>query len=533
MSEKKSKLNRRKFLLQASTTGATLAGSNLLISLLTSCTTKTTKQETSTSTIFPSRNDALTLDDRYKYQVLISQDTVIGKNLLFGYNADYNALLSIPGVTNEYLLWTNHESINRVNMHEFNHRANNQELTKEEIQKERKAVGGSVVHIKRNPNGDWSAILGSKHNKRFTGTMHIPFSGNHKVKKKTYAEGTLGNCAGGFTPWGTILSGEENFETFYGSAHYQKGKVSYEKSKLGWEKFFPNPPEHYGYVVEINPFTGKTQKHVSMGRFAHESATVTIAADGRPVVYTGDDTADQCLYKFVGKNKNDLSVGELFVADLKQNKWISLDYDKNKLLQKYFDSQTDVLVYCREAADIVGGTKLDRPEDIEVHPTTKQVYVALTGNEEAQRLGSIIRLSETNNDPLSESFTWETILTGGPESGVAFPDNMAFDSEGNLWLTNDMPDKQMHRGSYAVFGNNGLFKIPIVNNQLGKPEQIASAPTDAELTGPFFHAESGDLFLSVQHPGVTTSDPANWTSHWPNGGNSKPLSSVVVISKKG
>ena len=65
--------------------------------------------------------------------------------------------------------------------------------------------------------------------------------------------------------------------------------------------------------------------------------------------------------------------------------------------------------------------------------------------------------------------------------------------------------------------------------QKGKAIQVASAPVDAELTGPWFSPDCKTLFLSVQHPGSKSKSLDQLTSNWPDGGNSVPKSSVICL----
>jgi secreted PhoX family phosphatase len=109
---------------------------------------------------------------------------------------------------------------------------------------------------------------------------------------------------------------------------------------------------------------------------------------------------------------------------------------------------------------------------------------------------------------------------------------MAFDPRGNLWFTSDMSGSLMNKEEkYKPFGNNGLFVFDVQNDQV---IQVASAPMDAEFTGPYFSPDGSSLFLSVQHPGETSTslDKNGLSSHWPDGGDSIPRSAVLVISGK-
>ena len=123
----------------------------------------------------------------------------------------------------------------------------------------------------------------------------------------------------------------------------------------------------------------------------------------------------------------------------------------------------------------------------------------------------------------------DTFLSGGEETGFACPDNLAFDNGGNLWFTSDISGGAMNKGPYVSFKNNGLFVLLRSGENAGEVVQIASAPVDAELTGPFFTPDGKTLFLSVQHPGGQSNSLNELTSHWPDGGDSLPSPSVVTI----
>ena len=83
---------------------------------------------------------------------------------------------------------------------------------------------------------------------------------------------------------------------------------------------------------------------------------------------------------------------------------------------------------------------------------------------------------------------------------------------------------------YMSFGNNSLYVIPRSGSQAGEVIRVASAPTDAELTGPWFSPDGSTLFLSVQHPGERTKDLRKLTSKWPFDKDGIPKSSVVTIT---
>ncbi len=142
--------------------------------------------------------------------------------------------------------------------------------------------------------------------------------------------GTLNNCAGGSTPWGTTLHGEENFNQYFGTsspvvedpreprlARYGISRTSL--SERRWDQVDrrfdlaqePNEPNRFGWVVELDPYDPQSVpvKHTALGRFKHEGATVGIAEDGRVVAYSGDDERFEYIYKFVSSRTFDPGQG--------------------------------------------------------------------------------------------------------------------------------------------------------------------------------------------------------------------------------
>ena len=351
---------------------------------------------------------------------------------------------------------------------------------------------------------------------------------------KTTVIGTHSNCSGGITPWKTFLTCEENYDQFYGETEHQiDGSTYHRTSAFGWENFYKNPPEHYGWVVEIDPKNGTAQKHIALGRFAHECCTLFQLKDKRVVAYSGDDGNDQHLYKFISSAPNSLKEGTLYVADTENGKWISLDWASQPVLKNAFESQTEVLIRAREAAKLLGATELNRPEDIEKAPITGNVFISLTNNKtKGDFHGSILKIEEGNNEHDSLYFSASVYMAGGGGNGFSCPDNLAFDLSGNLWMTTDMSGSVMNKeeGPYMDFKNNSLFVIPRIGKDAGKVIRVANAPRDAEFTGPWFSPDGKTLFLSVQHPGEQTIDLNNPTSRWPFDKDNIPKPTVVAIT---
>ena len=475
--------------------------------------------------ISPSTRDTVVLADGLDWDVLIRYGDKISKADTFGFNNDYLAFL--PGADPDSgILWANHEYVHPMFVSNYVGGAKSREQVDEEMYN----VGGSIMRVKRE-KGKWKIERDNDFNKRITAKTTIPFNWHEPIYHSTTAMGTVFNCAGGVTPWGTILTCEENYDSFYKERDFETGRIIEDIPTLGWGEYYDNPPEHYGWVVEVDPMTGEAQKHIALGRCAHECATTVELEDKRVVVYTGDDRVDQCIYKFVSDEPGSLRTGKLYVADVDNGTWRSLDFEDNPVLRTKFKNQTEVLIRLREAARLVGGTPLARPEDIEIDPVTGHVLVALTNNiPRGNYFGEILKIEEADGKFDSLSFKGESFIAGGEETGFACPDNLAFDTAGNLWFTSDISCYAAKKDPYTPFGNNGLFVMPRQGPQEGKVIQIASAPNDAEFTGPFFAPDGKTLFLSVQHPGETSRSMNSLTSHWPGGGENIPKPSVITIS---
>lgn len=470
--------------------------------------------------LFPSSDDRLLLAEGFQWDLLIGWGDAINPTEKFGFNCDFIGFIPDKKNPDEAFLFVNHESPNPL----FTHGKKLLTKNKDHIIAEQKEVGGSLLRLRRQ-RGKWNVVKNHTANRRYDGTTPIPFTQGIEIEKSRHAIGTLGNCGGGVTPWGSFLTCEENYDQYYGEV---KNSRRIETACVyDWQKVFQHPPQHYGWVVEIDPKSGSSKKLVSLGRFAHEAALVTPTKDGRTAVYMADDANDQHIYKFISSKPNTLEEGQLFVANTEKGEWLSLDV-RNVSLKNY-KSQTEIMIYARDAAKILGATPLDRPEDMDRDPITGAILVALTNNKPKNRPhGSLLKIVENDNNPLSMGFKASTFLLGG--DNFSCPDNVTFDRNGNLWIAVDMAGSEMHKPPYEKFKNNGLFVIPVRGPNAGQVVQIASAPKDAELTGPCFSDDQRTLFLSVQHPGETTVDYAYPTSHWPDGKGKTPRPSVVTIT---
>ncbi len=348
--------------------------------------------------------------------------------------------------SDEGLLVMNHEYINPEYFYaiEANTSATDwmAPFTLEKARKAQAGHGVSVVHVKRSADGSWSHVKDSRFNRRIHGNTPISIQGpaaGHPLMR-TAADptgmevlGTLNNCANGWTPWGTYLTCEENWNGYFGAPtsgasiapafQDQKAEIINGQSRYGITKegfgyrwhtvdprfdadVNPNEPHRFGWVVEIDPFdpTSKPVKRTALGRFKHENAEVVIANNGKVVVYMGDDERNEYIYKFVSTgtfdranptsaaNRRLLESGTLYVArfdagattgdQMGTGVWLPLVAGQGSLTAANgFANQAELLIKTRQAADRVGATMMDRPEWIAANPKKAgEVYITLTNN---------------------------------------------------------------------------------------------------------------------------------------------------------
>ena len=495
--------------------------------------------------ISPSTLDDIVVPSGYRYNVVRVYGDEIAAGQPFGYNADFIGYLPIDLLdggrsSRDGLLWVNHEYPAPLLQYGYTGGPKNAE----QIRLERNSVGGSIFRVQRQSNGTWSFVSDAL-NRRITGftpaLLTGPVAGSAYVNGVTEATGSVGNCSGGLTPWGTVLSCEENVDG-YGEPLEDDGS--------GWDESYI--PQQHGWIVEVDPFNASSspRKHTALGRFRHENAAVTVSPSGRVVVYMGDDLIDAIVYKFVTDGAYDpanreanlklLESGKLYAANFQSGTWVLLDYNAQEALRTaeddegnlLFAGQADVLADATAAALVLRATPTDRPEDIEVHPRTGQVYIAFTNNANHGNFhGQIVRLSEGEGGPEATGFEWEFFATGGPQSGFSSPDNLVFDAYGNLWMVTDISSSRVATGIYEFQGNNAMFYFATEGADAGRAYQFASGPNQAELTGPFWTPDGSTMFLSVQHPGEELESLEALSSHWPNlNGDPLPRPGVVAIT---
>ncbi|GGD26618.1 PhoX family protein [Nocardioides daphniae] len=392
--------------------------------------------------VAPNRADEVTVPDGFTAELLIAwgdpvtrhapafdvrRQSAAAARSQFGYNNDYVGLVPHPARKDRALLVVNHEYTDEPLMFPAGTH------TPEQVLEVAIANHGmSVVEVQqgRSP-GQWSVVnpRSTRYNRRLHDRTVFdvtgPAAGDPRLRTQADPSGrrvlgTFNNCAGGTTPWGTVLSGEENFNQYFDAsgdldpryaASYARYGIS--GSGRGWSQVDarfdltaePHEPFRFGWVVEVDPTDphSRPRKHTMLGRFKHEGANVTVARSGHVVAYMGDDERGDYLYRFTSRHTYDprpsararrhnmslLSEGTLWVARLTGDgtadgvhdgtgEWIKLADERRSYVPGM--SLADVLIDTRLAADAVSPTRMDRPEDVEVNPVNGRVYAALTNN---------------------------------------------------------------------------------------------------------------------------------------------------------
>ncbi len=526
----------------------------------------------------------------------------------FGYNNDFVGYFPMPGADDPAahgLLVVNHEYTNEELMFPGLGRQDGKGvdfrgMTRELVDIEMAAHGGSVIEIRRQ-DGRWTVVPDSPYARRITAATPMvltgPAAGTDRVK--TAADptgraplGMINNCAGGTTPWGTWLTCEENIN-YYFSGTLPAGAPEAANHKrfnlpagaYAWGRFHerfdvgrePNEPNRFGWVVEIDPFDPASvpKKRTALGRFKHEGAAGIVAKRGQYVIYQGDDERFDYVYKFVTAGRVDsgdrdlLDSGTLHVARFDadgRGTWMPLVFGQGPLTpENGFASQADVVIGARLAADRLGATKMDRPEDVEANPKTGKVYVMLTNNGKRRadqvdganpradnRFGHIVELTPDDGDHAATGFAWEILVRCGdpgiaavgatfssattPNGWFGMPDNCAVDGLGRLWVATD------GNAPSRTGRNDGIWAMETEGAGRGTGKHFFRVPHGAEMCGPYFTPDDTTFFVAVQHPGEADEEdpkavPATFeapATRWPDFDPAMPpRPAVLTITRRG
>lgn len=528
-----------------------------------------------------------------------TKQSVESQSKQFGYNCDYIAYFPLPiGSDNSDhgLLFVHHEYPNPHVMFPGYVSPDadvGKTISQEHVDVSLASVGHSVIEIEKK-DGQWRVVEGSQYARRISALTPMTITGpaaGHAMMK-TSADptgasviGTAMNCSGGRTPWGTALSSEEwAYSLFGGEAektaiteHLNRSGM-WNEDYYGAARFYdrfnvekePNELNRWQWAVEVDPYDPNwvPVKRTALGRGGYEGANTTLNKDGRVVVYRGDDDYFEYLYRFVSDgtydpndraaNRDLLDKGMLSVARFDSNGtliWIPLVHGLNGLTaENGFADQGEVLIKTRQAADKVGATPMDRPEDFEVNPVTGRVYAVMTKNKNRKadalnavnsraenRWGHIVELIPPGEgkdaDHAAAVFKWDIlVLCGDPskkEEGATFhaettedgwfvtPDNIAFDQRGRLWVATDGQNDFDHA--------DGVFAIETDGPKRGLAKALFAAPTGAEVSGPMFTPDGKTLFISIQHPAEDSETIEKLTTLWPDFKDGMPARPAVVV----
>ncbi|MFC9795041.1 PhoX family protein [Streptomyces sp. NPDC127584] len=522
----------------------------------------------------------------------------------FGYNNDFLSLLPLRGEHDRQVLVANHEYTDEVLMFRDYDAA---DPTREQVEIAWAAHGLSVVVVQEERRTGRLTPVSRHHlNRRLHTTSRFeltgPAAGSDLLKTSADPRGrivlgTLNNCAGGTTPWGTTLHGEENFNQYFANGSSVTDKrygVGTGATERKWERFDkrfdlkqePNEVHRQGWVVELDPYDPEStpKKRTALGRFKHEAAQPRLTADGRPVVYMGDDERFDYFYKFVSSRrmkKGDsraarahnltlLDEGTLYVAKLTgDSPAAEIDGTGKHPSDGEFDGSgvwiplatgnvshvpgmtaEEVYVFTRLAGDKVGATKMDRPEDVEPSPRTGRVYVALTNNtdrgkpgkaaaDEANprnlnKHGQILELAENWDDPSSDGFAWRLFLVAGDPNDPAtyfagYPKEKVSQISCPDNVAFDPHGNLWISTDGAQLGSHdGLFGVATQGERRGELKQFLTVPRGAETCGPLI--QDRRVLVAVQHPGeIDGASVENPKSEWPDGPGKIVRPSVVAV----
>lgn len=499
---------------------------------------------------------------------------------VFGENTDGMELFEYQG---HQLIAVNHEYANP----KLNLAANEGgvPLSSDDVLKLQNLQGLAVFEVVEGADG-WEVVVDSPFNRRITQNTPMTIAGpaaGHRLLQTaadpagTTVLGTMNNCGAGKTPWGTYLTCEENFNGYFGIPDQPEdwnhtdafkrygvgnnGRYSYENFDARFDlSQNPNEPNRFGYIVEIDPTDPNSTpvKRTALGRFKHENAAVTLAADGRVVVYMGDDERGEFMYKYVsngayqtgGTTEGLLDDGVLYAAKFYDNgtgEWLALTPESTGM------DAAEILIHSRIAGSAVGATTMDRPEWVAVNPLAVEGYCCLTNNKnrgikpnaggddtspngpnprEANKYGQIVRWYPENDNHAAVDFTWDLyVMAGNPDvadgaykgsdnvnSGNMFnsPDGMMFDSKGMLWIQTDGDDS--NEGEFAGMGNNQMLVGDPVTGEIAR---FMTGPKGSEVTGITWSSDRRTLFVGIQHPAAP----------FPMGEGKLARSSVVAIKR--
>ncbi|MBX3350625.1 MAG: PhoX family phosphatase [Nitrospira sp.] len=458
--------------------------------------------------------------------------------------------------------------------------------TQEKTNKSLNAHGVSIIEVTKRTGfpwdwkrrrGKWDVVRPSPFARRITGMTPIEIGGPAAGDARLITSedptgrrvlGTLNNCAMGFTPWGTYLACEENFNGYFrknGTQTNLEKRYGITAAGFGYlwhttDRRFrvdeePNEPNRFGWVVEIDPFRPHSTpvKRTALGRLKHEGAWVQEARNGKIVVYMGDDERNEYIYRYVSnlpwrqaraQGINPLDDGILYVAKFhaeSTGEWLPLTPDNPRLAGW---SLNDILINTRGAADAAGATMMDRPEWIDTFPKDLTAIATLTNNSRrgttppsvnspdgstsagsarppvdatnprtANNYGHIIRWYY-RQDWTEPTFGWDIFALGGDPANPAHGSTIFGDKYGSPdGIYVDQSGLIWIQTDVSTSTINAGAYVGFGNNQMlaAHPEtretrRFLVGPKQCEITGVFMTPDRRTMFVGIQHPGERPDD---------------------------
>jgi len=444
----------------------------------------------------------------------------------------------------------------------------------EDVRLSQNVHGVSVVAIaRRGYFGEWRTVK-SPHSRRITVNTPVHFSGpaaDSELLQNPNGNiplGTVNNCGSGPTPWGTYLTCEENFNLYFGSTegesfndHLTKEQLRYgfdfDGANYGWHFYdkrfdlsdhdYINEQNRFGWVVEIDPFDGtqKPTKRTALGRFKHEAIAIAESSTGQIAAYMGDDQRFDYCYKYVSAKpwkeaieagESPLDYGTLYVArfdDDGTGEWMAITMD-NPVLASYFENESQMLIYTRIAADLLGATPMDRPEWTTIG-ADGSVFWTLTNNgnretpnaanpEAPNEDGHIIKTYDVD-DYLGTHFIWEIFIlassTRETEEVFSDPDAVWADPFGRLFIGTDGGQSADLQDQLVVFDTTKENPLPV---------RLLTGVNSDEVTGFTITPDYRTAFINLQHPG--NGDPTETNFPAATDGYTIPRDCTLVITRK-
>ena len=296
--------------------------------------------------------------------------------------------------------------------------------------------------------------------------------------------GTLHNCAGGPTPWGSWITCEET----------TMGKDRFFSPR--WLQYLGGYDREHGYCFEVPADAEESvpaEPLTRMGRFVHEAVAVDPASG---IVYETEDQNPSGFYQYIpdypgqlarGGNLRMLAVRDRPGYDTRTGQtmgtslpvtWVDIEDPDPE------GAGLDRNLVHKEGAD-KGGAAFDRLEGC-WYGNGRIFFTATRGGDE--RLGQVWEYR-----PESADEGVLTLLFESPDpSLMAAPDNVSVSPRGGLIVCEDNRDGIQHIRGLTKDGR--IFDVA---------RDVAGIAYRGEFAGAIFSPDGETLFVNMQRPGLT------------------------------